>query len=252
MNLSTKVREIKEKGLPEHVAIIMDGNGRWALKQGRKRFFGHQEGVKTAKRIVEFVVNQLGIKYLTLFVFSYENWGRPKEEVNFLMSLLHDFIESELKNIIENEIRLRVLGELSELPAKVEGTLREAIKRSSKNKKLNLNLAINYGGRQEITRAVKKILELYQNNKIKKDDINQDLFRKYLYTFQIPDPDLIIRTSGEKRISNFLLWQSAYAEFWITDTLWPDFSEDKLLEAIEDYQSRQRKFGRIVQTSKPG
>ncbi len=252
MNLSSKLREIKERGLPEHVAIIMDGNGRWALKRGKKRFFGHQKGVKAAKRIVEFVVSQLEIKYLTLFVFSYENWGRPKREVNFLMSLLHDFIESELKNIIEKEIRLRVLGELSGLPAKVEESLRKAVKRSSTNERLNLNLAINYGGRQEITRAVKKILELCQNNKIKKDEINQELFRKYLYTAQIPDPDLIIRTSGEKRISNFLLWQSAYAEFWTTETLWPDFSEDELLEAIEDYQGRQRKFGRIVQTSKPG
>lgn len=247
-SIKERLERVKSGGLPKHLAIIMDGNGRWAERRGKERTAGHREGLKTTRRIVEFVGKELKIRYLTLFAFSKENWERPKEEVDFLMNLLAEFLKENLDELLENNVRLRVFGELVELPRRVQGELVKALELSQNNGNLNLNLAINYGGRQEILRAVRRILNDYQQGRLKEsDELDELLFRRYLYTADIPDPDLLIRTSGEERISNFLLWQTAYTEFWMTKTLWPDFSEEELLQAIEDFQRRQRKFGRVIE-----
>lgn len=242
--LERRLAQVKARSLPQHLAIIMDGNGRWARRRGEERTAGHRAGLETAKRILEFVGKRLGIKYLTLFVFSKENWRRPKREVDFLMDLLAEFLRKNLDELLGNGVRLRVLGDLDGLPLKVQRELKRALSLSRSNDKLHLSLAINYGGRQEILRAVQLILKDSRNGGLPQE-IDEALFRRYLYTAELPDPDLLIRTSGEERLSNFLLWQSAYTEFWVTETLWPDFSPEELLEAVEDFQARQRKFGAV-------
>ena len=247
-DLEAEIARLRAHGLPRHVAIIMDGNGRWARRRGWERTVGHRAGLEAAKRIVEFVGKELKIKYLTLFAFSTENWGRPRHEVEFLMDLLMEFTRQHLDELLENGVRLRVLGDLEGLPVQVRRELEQALALSRENDKLHLSLAINYGGRQEILRAVRQILRDFAQGRLPKEiDIDEALFRRYLYTAELPDPDLLIRTSGEERISNFLLWQSAYTEFWVTETLWPDFTPEELLRAIADYQRRQRKFGRVVE-----
>lgn len=244
--LAERIARAKERGLPRHLAIIMDGNGRWAKRRGAERTAGHRAGLEAARKIVEFVGKELGIRYLTLFAFSKENWGRPKHEVEFLMDLLADFMRKNLDELLGNGVRLRVLGDLDGLPLKVRQELERALELSRRNDKLHLSLAVNYGGRQEILRAVRGILQDFKSGHLSQE-IDELLFQRYLYTAELPDPDLLIRTSGEERISNFLLWQTAYTEFWMTETLWPDFSPEELLQAVEDFQSRQRKFGRVVE-----
>jgi len=248
MDIGERIAEVKRKGLPQHIAIIMDGNGRWAKLRGQERTAGHKKGLETAAKIVEFVGKELNIKYLTLFAFSKENWRRPQREINFLMDLLVDFLHQKLAELLQNNVKLRVLGDLAELPETVQRELERALALSKDNGGLNLSLALNYGGRQEILRAVRHILKDWDNGILPEHlDVDEALFSRYLYTADLPDPDLLIRTSGELRVSNFLLWQMAYTEFWVTKTLWPDFSKKELLAAIEDFQCRQRKFGSLLE-----
>ena len=230
--------------IPQHVAIIMDGNGRWAKERNLPRTMGHKAGVETIRRIIK-ESDRLGIKYITLYAFSTENWKRPKEEVDALMKLLVQYLKSEVNNLHENNVRLRVLGDIRELPNHCEKEISDAIELTKNNQGLVLNIAFNYGGRDEIINAVKKIVNDFENGKINKDKITEEVFNNYLYTKGIPDPDLIIRPSGEKRISNFLLWQCAYSEFWYSNVNWPDFKEENLREAIMDYQKRNRRYGGV-------
>ncbi len=224
--------------VPDHVAIIMDGNGRWAQRRGLPRVFGHKEGAKTAEKIIGFA-SDIGIKYLTLFAFSTENWARPEDEVNFILKLLVDYIDNKLNNLIERNIKLNFLGRKELLPESIKLTIKKGEEETKHCTGMNLLIALNYSGRAEITDAVRKIL------KEGKQDISEEEFRKYLYYPDVPDPDLLIRTSGEIRISNFLLWQLAYTELFFTETLWPDFDEKEFLKALYDYQNRERRFGRI-------
>ncbi len=225
-------------GLPRHVAIIMDGNGRWAINRGLPRVAGHKRGVETVRRITE-VCRQIGIGVLTLYAFSDENWGRPKEEVGFLMDMLGSFLKAEIATMKSNGIRFRTIGRTERLPATVRKWIEKAAAETAENTGMILNLALSYGGRGEILEAVKRMSDAGVNPKF----LNDETFSSYLDTGGLPDPDLIIRTSGEKRISNFLLWQAAYAELYFTDTLWPDFSEKELHAALIDYQGRHRRFG---------
>jgi undecaprenyl diphosphate synthase len=236
------MEEIDKENLPRHIAIIMDGNGRWAKKQSLSRISGHIKGVNAVREVVT-ACRELGIKVLTLYAFSIENWRRPKDEVAALMALLKDYLLKERKEMIENNIRLCAIGRLEDLPLDVQDVLRETIKRTEQSGGMILNLALSYGGRSEILHAVHGIISDLQKGKIKPEQINLQRFSQYLWTWGIPDPDLLIRTSGEFRISNFLLWQIAYTELYITETLWPDFDRKELLKAIADYQSRERRFG---------
>lgn len=236
--------ELDMNNIPNHIAIIMDGNGRWAKEKKLPRSVGHKAGVETIRRILK-EATKLGVKNLTLYAFSTENWNRPKEEVNTLMKLLVNYLKKELKECNENGVKMNVLGAVTKLPEDCQIALEEALKVTKNNTKINLNFALNYGGRDEIVRAIKFISSDINNNKIKEEDINEELVEKYLYTRGIPDPDLIIRPSGEKRLSNFLLWQCAYSEFWYSDINWPDFKEEDLRRAIADYQSRDRRFGKV-------
>ncbi|HAW49712.1 TPA: isoprenyl transferase [bacterium] len=229
---------------PKHIAIIMDGNGRWAKQRGLPRIAGHREGMKAVKRIVKFAVN-LGIKTLTLYAFSTENWKRPKDEVSGLMNLFCEYIKKEIDEVISNNIKMCVSGDIEHLPKKMLSLLNHAIEKTKKNNGLILNIALNYGGRDEIVRVTKRIVEKAIIGDIALNEIDENLFSSFLDTYPLPDPDLLIRTSGETRISNFLLWQIAYTEIWITSVLWPDFSEEHLLEAVEDYKLRKRKFGGV-------
>ncbi|MEW6557038.1 MAG: isoprenyl transferase [Elusimicrobiota bacterium] len=222
--------------IPKHIAIIMDGNGRWAKKRGLPRLAGHRAGVKAVEKIVK-TANELGISVLTLYAFSTENWLRPKNEIKGLFKVLKIFLQKKLPKLVKNNIRLKVIGDISKLPSDIVNDITKAVQLTSKNTGLILNIALNYGGRQEIVAAVNKILV----SDIKK--IDEQMFEKYIYTEGLPDPDLIIRTSGENRISNFLIWQSAYSEFYTTDVLWPDFSKQDLISAIAEYQKRNRRFG---------
>ncbi len=224
----------------EHLAIIMDGNGRWAKKRGLPRSEGHREGTRTAKRIVE-ACRKLGIRYLTLYTFSRENWKRPKEEVNFLFNLLVEFLRREYKSLVKQSIRLNILGDYSALPFAARKAIEFTLARTRECREMVLNLAINYSGRDEIIRACRRIIE----DGIVPHKIDEELFKRYLYTQDQPDPDLIIRTSGELRLSNYLLFQSAYSELYFTPTLWPDFKEEDLFMALEDYRKRHRRFGGI-------
>ena len=229
--------------VPKHVAIIMDGNGRWAEKQGNERVFGHKHGVKSVKNIVE-KASELNIEYLTLYAFSTENWNRPKYEVDALMALLVSSINSELDLLNDNNVSLEAIGDIKSLPKDVIDELNGAIEITSKNTGLKLVLALSYSARWEILEAVKSIALNVKNSEIDIENIDEELFSSYLTTNQIPDPDLVIRTSGEQRISNFLLWQISYSEFYFTEKLWPDFGKDDFLNAIFAFQKRKRRFGK--------
>jgi len=244
--LRARVEGLHAHPLPQHVAIIMDGNGRWAKRRGQPRTCGHRKGLEAAERIVKFIGRELKIPYLTLYAFSRENWGRPPEEVEFLFELIRDFLREKLKLLQEHEIRLRVLGDLDGLPLALREEVERAVTLTAQNERFHLSIALNYSGRQEILRAVRQILDDRLSGRLNGEPIDEGLFRRYLYTAELPDPDLLIRTGGEERVSNFLLWQIAYTELWVTETLWPDFTPDELLDAIEDYQRRERRFGRVL------
>jgi len=234
--------EINGNDLPQHIAIIMDGNGRWAAKHAIGRIRGHKKGVQAVKTVVR-ACREIGIKYLTLFALSVENMGRPQEEVKALMFLLDEYLSKEINDLQIQGIKLTTIGEIDNLTPQVKEKLLQAKTATADNNKMILNLALGYGGRDEIIFAVKKIIKDCQFSKIQLKDINKKVFAGYLQTAGIPDPDLLIRTSGEYRISNFLLWQMAYTEFYFTNVLWPDFQKKDLLTAIADYQNRERRFG---------
>jgi len=236
--------ELDTTKLPAHVAIIMDGNGRWAKKRLLNRINGHEKGSDTVRTVVR-TCRQIGISYLTLYAFSTENWQRPKTEVEALMALLKNFLHSEQKEMVENDICLRVIGQVDRLPEKVREALHQTMSATKDNTAMTLILALSYGGRAEIIRMVQEVAKLIKQGEIDPNAVTAELIADHLYTRNIPDPDLLIRTSGEMRISNFLLWQIAYTEIFVTPTLWPDFSRDELLEILKDYQSRERRFGRV-------
>ena len=237
------IEKIDKNRLPRHVAIIMDGNGRWAKAKGKDRSFGHQEGVVSVRKIME-AVTQLGLKYLTLYTFSTENWNRPEEEVQALMSLLVSAIHRETPDMMKKNVRLTAIGDLSRLREDAYNTLQECIDTTSANTGTTLVLALSYSSRWEITRAARQLAQEVLEQKINPNDITEAMVSDHLTTKNIPDPDLLIRTGGEKRISNFLLWQLSYAEFFFTDVFWPDFREEELYEAILYYQQRERRFGK--------
>jgi len=232
--------------VPLHVAIIMDGNGRWARARGLPRLAGHRAGVDNLRRVLE-AAGEFGIRYLTIYAFSTENWGRPPDEVRGLMNILEDVIDRELESLHKNGVRLRHLGRLDGLSPTLQAKVHQAINLTRDNHRLILNIAWNYGGRDEIVRAVRRMLE----NGVLPDEVDEDLVSQYLYTAGMPDPDLIIRTSGELRVSNFLIWQGAYAEWYVTPTYWPDFGREELLEALWEFARRDRRFGR-VEPVRPG
>lgn len=236
--------QIDGNRLPEHIAIIMDGNGRWAKNQGKFRVFGHESGVLSVKDIVEGCVD-IGIKYLTVYAFSAENWNRPIEEVNALMELLISTINNEAETLNKNNVRLNAIGDLKSLPQKCIDDLANVMEITAKNTKCTLTLALSYSAKWELVEAAKKLARQIQEGELSVDEINEDTFASQLTTHSIPDPELMIRTSGEHRISNFLLWQLAYTELYFTETLWPDFRREDLFEAIVDYQKRERRFGKI-------
>jgi undecaprenyl diphosphate synthase len=236
---------INPANLPNHIAIIMDGNGRWAKKRGLARINGHREAVKAVRASIE-ACSELGIKYLTLFAFSVDNWKRPKDEVNSLMSLLENFLRKERKTLIKNQIHFIVIGDIARLPAPVQNEIKKSIEATEKYSEYNLVLALNYGGRADIIHGVKNCVEKCLSGEIKPADISEDFFSNCLYTKNIPDPDLLIRTSGESRISNFLLWQVSYAEIWITPVLCPDFTREDLIKAVVDYSKRERRYGGVL------
>lgn len=231
------------KRLPKHVAIIMDGNGRWAKKQGEERIFGHHNGVTAVRETAEAAA-EIGIEYVTLYAFSTENWNRPKEEVNALMELLVHTIHNETKTLNDNNIRLQAIGDLNSLPESCYNQLQDAIRNTASNTRMTLILALSYSSKWEMVNAVKSIAEKVKNGELDPDQITDKTIDAHLCTKGIPDPELMIRTSGEHRISNFLLWQLAYAEFYFTDKLWPDFRKDDLYEALYNYQNRERRFGK--------
>lgn len=240
---------IDKNNLPLHLAIIMDGNGRWAKQYGKLRAFGHESGTKTVKTIVEACA-KLGIKFLTLYTFSTENWNRPKVEIDILMKLLISSLKKELRTLQTNNIKLHTIGNIDSLPSSVKKELLEVMELTKDNTAMTLTLALSYGSRDEITNAVKKIAEKVKNNIISIESIDESIINQHLYTQNIPDVDLLIRTSGEHRISNFLLWQIAYSEFYFTEVLWPDFKEVHLLEAILSFQKRERRFGKTSEQIK--
>ena len=237
-----RLSELDHRKIPQHVAIIMDGNGRWAKKRGLPRSAGHLAGVKTVRRIVETSSN-IGVKFLTMYAFSTENWKRPKDEVSTIMSLFKIYLKKEISTFNKNDVRLNVIGNTGDLSDGLQKIMDNALEKTSTNKGLTFTLAINYGSREEITNAVKNIVNDVEKGIISRD-INESIISRYLYTSDLPDPDLLIRTSGEMRISNFLLWQLSYSEIWVTDTYWPDFEQTEYIKAILDYQNRQRRFGK--------
>jgi len=239
----------KSGAIPTHIAIIMDGNGRWAKKRGLPRVAGHKRGVDTVKEIVEACA-EVGVKYLTLYTFSTENWKRPKDEVSTLMRLLLRSLRDRVNELYDNDIRLTTIGNTESLPEEVQKQLYSGIERTKNNKKMVLNLALSYSGRWELLEAVKKIVDKANEGKISPENIDENLVSSFLTTKGIPDPDLVIRTSGEFRVSNFLLWQIAYSEFIITETLWPDFSKYDLYDAIKVFQKRERRFGKVSEQIK--
>ncbi len=240
-----RLATVQARQLPQHIAIIMDGNGRWAENRGLRRTEGHRRGMETAERMAEFIADELDIPYLTLFAFSTENWHRPPAEVDYLMGLIRQFLDEKVDKLMERGARLRVLGNLGGLTDSLQREIRRAEQRTAHNDRFHLNIAFNYGGRQEILRAVESIVRDKLDGRLNGAPLDEDVFKRYLYTAEIPDPDLLIRTSGEERVSNFLLWQIAYAEFWVAETLWPDFTPDHLLTALETYGGRSRKYGAI-------
>jgi len=240
---------IQSDKLPQHIAIIMDGNGRWAKQHAIGRISGHKKGARAVRNIVR-ACREIGIKFLTLFAFSVENWDRPAEEVHALMILLEEYLIREIDELQKQEIRLTTIGEIDRLSPSVKEKLFTAMKRTEKNEKMVLNLALSYGGRDEIINAVKRIVEDHRNDNMDISSLQKEKFSRYLYTKDMPDPDLLIRTSGEYRISNFLLWQMAYTELYFTKVLWPDFTKNNLLRAISSYQKRERRFGLISEQLK--
>jgi undecaprenyl diphosphate synthase len=232
---------INKLNMPKHIAITMDGNGRWAKERGKKRVFGHNNGIKSVRDTIEGAV-EYGVKFLTLFAFSTENWKRPKAEVNALMTLLIKTINNETKELMRNNISLRTIGDISQLPTKCQKELAESINKTKENTGMTLILALSYSGKWEIINAVKKLLD----EKISSEDFSENIFQQYLTTNNVPDPELLIRTSGEKRISNFMLWQIAYSELYFTEKKWPDFRKEDLKEAIIEYQNRERRFGKTT------
>ncbi|HML87019.1 MAG TPA: isoprenyl transferase [Methylomusa anaerophila] len=236
---------IDKNRLPKHIAVIMDGNGRWAQKRGLPRTFGHRAGAETLREIVK-ASSEIGLQVLTAYAFSTENWKRPAEEVNILMTLLSEYLDNEIEELHENNVQIRFIGKVEELTFNLQKKIEKAQTHTADNNGLTLNLAVNYGGRAEITRAVKKIAQKVHNGELAFDEIKESTIQAYLYTADLPDPDLLIRPSGDCRISNYLLWQLAYSEFWFTNTNWPDFKPEHLIQAIIDYQQRDRRFGGLT------
>ena len=243
-----ELREIikKNANLPVHIAIIMDGNGRWAKQQSLPRFAGHREGINSVREITR-ICGEIGIKHLTLYTFSKENWARPQTEVSALMKLLLTSIRKEIKNLHENNVKLTTIGAFEDLPKSARKGIEEGIELTKNNTGLNLNLALSYGSRQEIVQAIQHIAKMVDSGKMKVDDINIEQFESLLYTNKIPDPDFLIRTGGEFRVSNFLLWQIAYTEIYVTDAYWPAFREKELLRAVLEFQSRERRYGKLAE-----
>ena len=239
-----RTKELDINNIPNHIAIIMDGNGRWAKEKGLPRIAGHKEGINSVRDITR-VCGEIGVNYLTLYTFSTENWNRPKKEVNALMSLLLSTIKKEVKELHNNNVKFSTIGDLSFLPSNTEGGLKEGMDLTKNNTGLNLILALNYGSRQEIIDSVINISKKVKSGEVDSNDIDETLFSSHLYTKNYPDPDLLIRTSGELRISNFLLWQCAYTEMYLTNKYWPSFREDDLFKAILDFQNRERRYGKI-------
>lgn len=242
---STYTKEhIDLSSVPSHIAIIMDGNGRWAKRRGLPRIAGHHEGMKVVRKIVK-ASNEIGVKALTLYAFSTENWKRPKPEVEYLMKLPEEFLGSFLPELVAENVQVRVMGNKEQLPAHTLRAINKAMNDTKDNDGLILNFALNYGSRYEIIEGIKRIIKDTNNGKLKIDDINEELFSEYLMSSDLAEPDLLIRTSGEIRLSNFMLWQLAYAEFWFTDVLWPDFEQNDFYQAIVEYQRRGRRFGGV-------
>ncbi|MGM7681669.1 isoprenyl transferase [Cytobacillus sp. Hm23] len=235
---------IKKNPIPEHIAIIMDGNGRWAQKRALPRIAGHHEGTKVVRKITK-LANSLGVKVLTLYAFSTENWKRPKSEVDYLMKLPEEFLQTFLPELIKENVQVRVMGMKDSLPEHTFRAVQNAINKTSDNDGMILNFALNYGSRNEIVQAVNSIIADQKSGILKEEEVTEDIFSTYLMTEELSDPDLLIRTSGVVRLSNFMLWQLSYAEFWFTETLWPDFSEEHFLEAIDEFQKRARRFGGV-------
>ena len=243
------MNDILNSQIPQHVAIIMDGNGRWAKKIGKKRAFGHENGTNSVKECIDASM-KLGIKNLTLYVFSTENWNRPKFEVSALMDLLVFTLNKQKKSLIENNIKVNVFGDLESLNKKPKDKLKDIILSTENNNKLNLNLAISYGSRQELLKAIREVSNKVKNNIISEKNIDEKIINEHLYTRNLPNVDLLIRTGGESRVSNFLLWQIAYAELYFTDILWPDFKQKDFFDAIGNFQKRERRFGKISEQNK--
>ncbi|MFP7296130.1 isoprenyl transferase [Neobacillus niacini] len=242
--LRENIEKVKKLPVPEHVAIIMDGNGRWAKKRALPRIAGHHEGMKVVRKITK-LASSLGIKTLTLYAFSTENWKRPKNEVDYLMKLPEEFLGTFLPELIEENVQVTMMGYKDQLPVHTLNAIERAIQDTKNNDGLILNFALNYGSRSEIIDAAKKVLNDYKSGILKESELNEESFSSYLMTSNLNDPDLLIRTSGEIRLSNFMLWQLAYTEFWFTDVLWPDFREKHFIDAISAYQNRQRRFGGV-------
>lgn len=240
--LAERISHSKKEHIPAHIAIIMDGNGRWAKKRALPRVAGHHEGMKTVRKITR-LANDLGVRALTVYAFSTENWKRPKLEVDFIMRLPEEFLGKYLPELIEQNVKVVMMGENETLPRHTQDAVEKAIEQTKDNTGLVLNFALNYGSRAEIAQAMQKIGQQIQAGTLDYTDVNEDLVARHLMTCDLPEPDLLIRTSGEVRLSNFMLWQLAYTEFWFTDTLWPDFDEACLLDAVESYQSRNRRYG---------
>ncbi|SMB94007.1 Undecaprenyl pyrophosphate synthetase [Desulfonispora thiosulfatigenes DSM 11270] len=240
----TKKEQILEKEIPQHIAIIMDGNGRWARNKGLPRSAGHRAGVEALKGIVRFCLD-INVKYLTVYAFSTENWKRPQDEIKALMNLIIEYIKNEIKTLKKNGVKINPIGDISGLESKIQESIQYAFDETKENDKLILNVALNYGGRAEITKVIKEIALDVKNDDLLVNDIDEKLIEQYLYTKNQPDPDLIIRPSGEMRISNFLLWQLAYSEIWVTNIMWPDFKPKDLTQAINDYQNRTRRYGAV-------
>lgn len=242
---------LKKRGdIPRHIAFIMDGNGRWAKQRGQERVVGHHEGVESVRDIVE-ACTELGVKYVTLYTFSTENWKRPAKEVNALMHLLVHTIQQEQKTLMKNNVRLRVVGNIDEMPESCQQQLAETMERTRDNTRMTLCLALSYSGRWEILQACQKVAQKVKQGELDVEEIDESVFAEHLCRPEIPDPDLLVRTSGEHRLSNFLLWQLAYTELHITNCLWPDFRRKQLYESIQDYQQRERRYGRVVPPDEP-
>ena len=234
--------QLSKENLPSHVAIIMDGNGRWARRRGLPRIAGHHAGMSTVRDIIR-ASDEIGLQYLTLYAFSTENWKRPRAEVEYLMRLPEEFFRSEIDELVQRGVCVRFIGDTSRLPEYTQETVRRTLERTGNNQGMTVSFALNYGGRADVIGAIQAFARQVENNETTWDDLSEDVFGNYLSTYGIPDPDLIIRTSGEQRLSNFLIWQAAYAELWFTEALWPDFKRAELESALMDYQKRKRRFG---------